>query len=159
MDQPNSPLKEKVESLQLPQIKFWRALMACHELFYKHFEFNLQSKGLSYSRFQILFYIYFNPKSSAVFLAEKMNVTRGNMSMFLKRLIEDQLIVEEFSLGKKRCTYKLSKSGITLFEKSLDVHLNEVITIVPEHVEDLEKKMIKIMFQAQKNISKARNKF
>lgn len=127
----------KISALNNSPVRLWRALMACHDLIYTHFEKNLSSKGLSYSRFQILFHIYFNPHCSATFIADKMNVTRGNISTFLKRMIEDQLISEHFEKNKKRCTYILSKKGHVFFEKTLEIHLSEVEKIIPKGNEKL----------------------
>jgi len=122
--------KLKLESyLLIPEVTAWRDLMDAYKAAYNYLDSELLKEGYNCSRFQIFFLLYFEGPKTAIQLANSMHVTRGNMSMFLKRLLSEGLIFDfRNEGGPKGVHYDLSHKGRRDFEK-----------IFPKHVERIKK--------------------
>ena len=122
--------KPKLESyLSVPEVRAWRDLMDAYKAAYNYLDSKLLEEGYNCSRFQIFFFLYFEGPKTAIQLAKSIQVTRGNMSMFLKRLLSEDLIYDFRSKEKpKGVHYDLSHKGRRDFEK-----------IFPKHVERIKK--------------------
>lgn len=135
-------LSEKITNLlEEPQVQSWRAMMGCFQACYQHFETNISLKNFSYSKMQILLTIFLNPEISAAKMSDILYVSRANMSMFLKRLLEAGLIEEVYLNQSKRPVFQLTSSGLKEFESVIIPHLYEVIKTAPI----LDKKTISIL--------------
>lgn len=88
-------------------------------------------EGCSVSRFQILFYLYFEGDLPAVEIARKLVVTRGNISMFLRRMESDGLIQKKVPKGQKRPRFSLAPKGRAFFEDILPAHIQRVRNLAP----------------------------
>ena len=120
------------ELLEDPQVQSWRAIMGAFQAVLAQLEKGLMADGLHVSRFQILFYLYFVPPLSAADIARKLLVTRGNISMFLKRLEKDnQIVVCPTSPSMQRPLYRLSEEAERQFEKIFPEHIKRVKKLVP----------------------------
>jgi len=120
------------ELLMDPQVQSWRAIIGAFQSVLSELEKGLKGDGLHVSRFQILYYLYFEPPLSAAEIARKLLVTRGNISTFLKRLEKDnQIIVCPSSPSMQRPLYRLSKEAERQFEKIFPAHIKRVKTLVP----------------------------
>ena len=99
---------------------------------YQAFGEALLKDGCTYSRFQLLFFLYFEGSLAPIELSRRMLVTRSNMSMFLKRMIADGLVTEcpESSSVKRPC-YMLTAKGVMLFERLLPAHIKRVRKAMP----------------------------
>lgn len=103
--------------------------MDAYKAAYNYLDSKLLEEGYNCSRFQIFFLLYFEGPRTAIQLANSMQVTRGNMSMFLKRLLSEGLIFDFRNEGRpKGVHYDLSHKGRRDFEK-----------IFPKHVERIKK--------------------
>lgn len=122
-----------MDLIKSPEVESWRALMNAFQALYKTFENALLKDGCTYSRFQLLFFLYFEGSVAPIDLSKKMLVTRSNMSMFLRRMITDGLVTEcpESSSIKRPC-YMLTASGKRLFEKLLPAHIKRVQACMPK---------------------------
>jgi len=98
---------------------------------FSELERGLMAEGCSVSRFQILFYLYFEGDLPAVEIARKLVVTRGNISMFLRRMETDGLISKIVPPGQKRPLLRLSPKGEQLFEAIFPAHVARVRKIAP----------------------------
>ena len=88
------PNKSKLTKLlKRPEVESWRTLMGTFQTVYRALEQALLREQCSISRFQILFLIYFYGPLSASDIAQKLCVTRGNISTFLNRLEADHLTI------------------------------------------------------------------
>jgi len=106
--------------------------MNAFQTLYQSFEEALLKNGCSYSRFQLLFFLYFEGSLAPVEISKKMLVTRSNISMFLKRMIGDGLVTEcpESSSVKRPC-YLLTEEGNRLFERIFPEHIERVKVSIP----------------------------
>lgn len=106
--------------------------MNAFQTIYQSFEEALLKNGCSYSRFQLLFFLYFEGSLAPVEISKKMLVTRSNISMFLKRMIGDGLVTEcpESSSIKRPC-YMLTEEGSRLFESVFPAHIERVKMTMP----------------------------
>lgn len=106
--------------------------MNAFQTLYQSFEETLLKNGCSYSRFQLLFFLYFEGSLAPVEISKKMLVTRSNISMFLKRMIGDGLVTEcpESSSVKRPC-YMLTEEGSRLFERIFPEHIERVKMSMP----------------------------
>lgn len=133
--------KHMDQLLDLPEVRSWLTLMSAFKRVLSYLESGLAQEGCSLSRFQILFWLFFEGDLSATKMAQKLLVTRGNMSMFLKRIEGDQLIVRKFEVGSKRAKYRITSKGRSYFVKIFPRHIKRVCSIVPK----LDQKSLKIL--------------
>lgn len=117
--------------LEHPTVQSWRALMAAFKAIFTQLEKALMAEGCSVSRFQILFYLYFEGDLPAVEIARKLLVTRGNITMFLRRMESDGLIKPVIPRGQKRPLFTLTKKGMALFERIFPEHIERVKKLAP----------------------------
>lgn len=115
-----------VDLLNTPEVKSWRTLMVAFQSIYSQLEKELNSEGISVSRFQILFYLYFEGNHKATDLSRKLLVSRANMSMFLKRMEADGLIEFAFQDKQKRPSVEITKSGVSFFESFFSRHVKRI---------------------------------
>jgi len=125
--------KNDLENLLLEEsVISWRILMKAFLGVYQSLEKKLLKEECSIARFQILFYLYFDGPLAASCLAKKLFVTRGNISMFLKRLEKEKLInlklVQPLS---KRTFVNLTTKGRVFFEKIFPPHIKRVKYLMP----------------------------
>jgi len=93
----------------------------------------LKEESCSVSRFQILFFLYFNGPLSAAEIARQLFVTRGNISMFLKRVREDGLVtVSKLTRSEKRPLFCLTPKGTRFFEEVFPRHVRRVKLLAPQ---------------------------
>lgn len=120
--------KDKLlELLDNPKVISWRMALNTVEALYSRFEDELIKSGCSMSRFEMLFFIYFDGPLSAVQLSAKMKVSRGNITAFVKRLLKDDLITPcRSSSTATRLKYSLSQKGEVFFEKIFKIHLKHI---------------------------------
>lgn len=120
--------KEKLEKmLSSPNVVSWRLALNTVEEMYSRFETELSKAGCNMSRFEMLFHIYFSGPLSAIQIAAKLGVSRGNISAFVKRLIKDDLIAPcKVSSTATRPRYSLSPSGEAFFEKIFTIHIKHI---------------------------------
>lgn len=123
--------KELHALLEYPEVQSWRALMYAFKAIFTRLEKGLMAEGCSVSRFQILFYLYFEGELPAIAIARKLVVTRGNITMFLRRMESDGLIKPIVPAGQKRPVFTLTKKGITLFERIFPPHIGRVRKFAP----------------------------
>lgn len=113
--------------LKHPAVASWRLLSSAFQINFSILEEAIIQEGLSYSRFQILSYLYFDGPSSAACLAQDLYVSRANMSTFCKRLEIDELVIQRpAKVGSKRNFFHLTKKGSELFEKVFPSHIERV---------------------------------
>ncbi len=118
--------------LDEPEVKSWRTLMAAFQTIYRQLEKALLLEECSIPRFQILFFLYFEGPLPAVEIAKKLFVTRGNISMFLKRLQLDGLIKQvRIETTQKRPFFELTKKGVRKFEGIFPLHIGRVKRLMP----------------------------
>lgn len=130
-DTKNSRSKKMRPLLEYPEVKSWRALMTAFKTIFSELEKGLMAEGCSVSRFQILFYLYFEDAMAAVEIARKLVVTRGNISMFLRRMETDGLIQKRVPKGQKRPLYSLTAKGTSFFEDIFPPHIRRVRSLAP----------------------------
>jgi DNA-binding MarR family transcriptional regulator len=120
-----------LELLDNPKVKSWRMALNTVEALYSKFEEELSKFGCNMSRFEMLFFIYFDGPLSAIQLSEKMKVSRGNISAFVKRLLKDDLIAPcKISSTATRPKYSLSPQGEIFFEKIFKIHLKHIERLI-----------------------------
>jgi len=118
--------------LEYQEVKSWRTLMSAFKQIMTNLEKGLMAEGCSVSRFQILFYLYFEGSMPAVEIARKLVVTRGNISMFLRRMNADGLVKQTPQSGQKRPAYTLTPKGISFFESIFPSHIQRVRKYAPK---------------------------
>lgn len=128
-----SPAPKMISLLEQPEVASWRILMNAFQALYQTFEEALLKEGCSYSRFQLLFFLYFEGSLAPVDLSRKMLVTRSNISTFLKRMTQDGFVTEcpESSSTKRPC-YRLTVKGRTFFEGIFPAHISRVVSVMPK---------------------------
>ena len=128
------------KALDDPAVKSWVAIMKSYRHIFSFLENKLLQHGCGVSRFQILLALYFEGPLAPVQLAERMSVSRANMTHFLRRLVEDKL-VRPVSSTAKRPQYELSEAGVTYFEELFPVHISNIKKVVPVIPEELVKNL------------------
>jgi MarR family 2-MHQ and catechol resistance regulon transcriptional repressor len=126
----NTNQTKLTELLMLKEVQSWIAIMDSFKVVYSKLEMTLNDEGISISRFQVMFFLYFEGNASANSLSKKLLVTRGNMSMLLKRMELDGLVSYISIDGKKRQLIKLTNIGINVFEDIFPRHIERVRALV-----------------------------
>lgn len=122
---------EMRDLLSYPEVQSWRAIMEAFTTIFSRLEKGLMAEGCTVSRFQVLFHLYFKGDLAATELANILFLTRGNISMLLKRMVADELIEQVFLKGQKRPVYCLTKKGLKLFEEIFPPHIERVRNLAP----------------------------
>ncbi|MCO4755914.1 MAG: MarR family transcriptional regulator [Bacteriovoracaceae bacterium] len=137
--------KKMVKTLADPRIQVWRTVMEVFQSVFDQLETQLNEQGVHMSRFQILFFLYFEGPMSASELARCLLVTRGNISTFIRRLDDDgQIEICPSSPSDARPRYCLTKEAIELFEELFVKHTKLVKKLVPGLGESLKEKLEKL---------------
>ena len=115
----------------------WRTLFNTYRSLFSYFETQLSENGCTVPRFQILLHLYLDGPLTPINLSKILDVSRANITTFLKRLQEDQLITPTEEKGtKRRPAWELTKKGIKSFEEILPAHVKnveEVVTPLPKN--------------------------
>jgi len=121
-------LKPELKSLvQRPKVKSWLELMLTFKTVCDYLERELYKEGFSLSRFQTLYYLYFEGPLTGVDLSRRLLVTRGNISTFLRRLAKDGVIISKKESPKsKRKVYGLSADAARDFEEVFRKHIERL---------------------------------
>ncbi len=128
-----------------PKIKSWRSVMFAYRHILNQLERKLVAEGCSIPRFMIMFELYMSGSLQAVEIARRLFVTRGNISTFLKRMTDDNLIKPITPEGQKRPVYVLTKEGLKYFEELLPSHIERVKLLVPVLDEETMAKLMKTL--------------
>lgn len=125
--------KQKLNGLlQIPEVKSWRAIMHAYTQIHRYLESELLKQNCSIPRFQIFFYLYFEGPLPSIELAQRLNVTRGNISTFIRRLEEDELVLINQANGRGgRQLVELSDKGLKQFEDFFPDHIKRVKSVMP----------------------------
>lgn len=91
-----------------------------------YLERELYKECYTLSRFQTLFFLYFEGPLTGVDLSRRLLVTRGNISTFLRRLKKDGVLTESKMPKSKRKTYVLSQKAEKDFEEIFKKHIQRI---------------------------------
>lgn len=139
-------LKRMKALLDDPSVRSWRAIMAAFQIIYYQLERLLMQDGFHVSRFQILFFLYFEGPLSAVSISRKLLVTRGNTSTFIRRLQKDKVIqVCPTSPSMARPLFRLTPKAEAEFEELFPRHVGRVKKRVPKLSASTLKELQKII--------------
>ena len=94
-------------------VQSWKLIMFAYREVIGALENTLKQYDCSISKFQILYYMYFEGSQRPVDIANLISVSRPNVHTFFKRLMADKLIVAG---AGARPRYSLTKKGESLFE-------------------------------------------
>ena len=109
------------------ELSLWRKLIFLVEEQMAQLEKSLTEKDCSYPRFRLLFILYFEAPYSAAKLAQRLRVTRSNLSTFFKRLESDGLIKAcPLVSTKTRPLYVLTPKGTSYTEELMSFHFSNV---------------------------------
>ncbi|MBY0517326.1 MAG: MarR family transcriptional regulator [Bacteriovoracaceae bacterium] len=131
MSKTNAPLYKKKKKLNATlketKVETWRSMLLTVELIYDHLEKKLLKLNCTYPRFRLLFALYFDGPLSAANLSERLRVSRGNMSTFIKRLEEDGLIMScPLVSTKGRPKFILTQKGVDQTETLMSLHFENI---------------------------------
>lgn len=124
---PATKIKKFKKARLNPRVDLWRKLLVLVESTYDTLEKKLNEKNYSYARFRLLFVLYFDGPCGAANLAKRLHVSRSNITTFIRRLEEDELIyVCPLSSTETRLKYVLSKKGIEQIEELMTYHFENI---------------------------------
>jgi MarR family 2-MHQ and catechol resistance regulon transcriptional repressor len=148
--------KRTLDLLASPEINSWRTIMECYKEMFSYLSSWLAEEGCSISRFQILMYLYLEGPLAPSELADKLVTTRGNMTMFLRRIKNDQLIESVYpDPNARRAKISLTKHGERFIEDLLPHHINRV----EELMRPLSKTSLKTMEEITETIRQRKTEF
>lgn len=101
-----------------------------------------------------MFFLYFEGPMLPSIIADKMTVSRGNITAFLRRMMTDNLIKAVSGRSETRPKYTLTAKGKREFEKIFPGHAERVTKLVPAMDEKALNQLIKIKENAE-NLSKS----
>lgn len=124
---PASKIKKFEKARLDPSVDLWRQLLVTVESMYQTLEKKLAEKNCTYPRFRLLFVIYFEAPCSPAALAKRLHVSRSNLTTFLRRLEEDELIYAcPESSSESRLKYVLSEKGVAYIEDVMTYHFENI---------------------------------
>jgi DNA-binding MarR family transcriptional regulator len=120
--------------MNLPEVVSWKAILFAQRAVYSKLESALFREGCSITRFQVLLILYFEGPQSAADFVKRLLLSRGNISMLLKRIAKDHLIefYRKTSKTTSRPLYNLTKQGRDEFERLFPNHIERVTALVPK---------------------------
>lgn len=121
---------KNLKLMEAPEVQSWRALLAAFQSIFSFLEEELGREGCSISRFQILLILYTEGPCQASKLADRLLVTRGNVSMFVRRMEKDGLLTKVLIPNQKRYLLQLTTKGSEYFQ-----------SLFPRHIKRIKKKM------------------
>ncbi|MBI4403419.1 MAG: MarR family transcriptional regulator [Deltaproteobacteria bacterium] len=132
----DSKYKSLQKVFRFTEVKSWVSVLTASRAIYRELELGLLSDKCSMPRFQILLHLYFDGPLAAVEISDRLLVTRGNMTMFLRRLISDGIIKRVFekppgSMRQARPKFQLTPKGRRLFERIFPKHIARVRRFMP----------------------------
>ena len=132
--------------LSRPKIKAWRILFRTHRMVFQYLDSELRKKNCSISKFQILVLLYFNGPMTPVALSRRLNVSRANITTFLRRIVKEGLIEPTTEGGsEKRPAFNLTSQGEEYFEVIFPDHIEAIEKVYNFHNEDVNKKYLQIV--------------
>lgn len=129
MSKPNAASKiKKFEKARLdPKVDLWRQMLVMVESLYETLEKKLNEKECTYPRFRLLFVLYFEAPCGPATLAKRLHVSRSNLTTFLRRLEEDELIYAcPLNSTDTRLKYVLSEQGTAYTEELMAYHFENI---------------------------------
>ena len=146
--EPNEELKRLFKQ---SEVTSWRALVMTYRMIFSILESRLQKRGCTVSRLQVMIALYFEGPMVPVRLANRMLVTRGNISTLLKRMQDEKLIEPLYSQGKdSRPAFVLTDEGRALFHELYPIHAANIVELMPS----LAPEVVSPLFAIQENIHK-----
>ncbi|MEZ4744305.1 MAG: MarR family transcriptional regulator [Bdellovibrionota bacterium] len=127
--------------LERPEIKTWRSILQTQKVIFSVLESNLQTIGFTLPRFQIMFHLYFEGAMSPSALADRLTVSRGNITAFLRRLLNDNVVQKTAGRSESRPKYILTLRGMHDFEKIFPQHVEKVSQLVTPMSEEALKQL------------------
>ena len=110
-----------------PRVDLWRQMLVMVETLYETLEKKLNEKDCTYPRFRLLFVLYFEAPCSPASLAKRLHVSRSNLTTFLRRLEEDELIYACPNVStESRLKYVLSEKGAAYTEDLMTYHFENI---------------------------------
>lgn len=125
----NTRMEELKTLYSDPRIQTWSAIYGTYKTMMIPLETALQEEKCSFSRLQIMFQLYFHGGKLPAELASSLNVSRANISTFIKRLINDEVVCS--MSDAKRPKYTLTPKGIEEFERYFPKHLDRIKKLIP----------------------------
>ncbi len=123
----SSKLKRYEKARLEPRVDLWRQLLVTVETLYETLEKKLEEKDCSYPRFRLLFVLYFEAPCSPAQLAKRLHVSRSNLTTFIRRLEEDELIYPcPLVSTETRLKYVLSQKGVNYTEELMTYHFKNI---------------------------------
>ena len=124
---PASKIKKFEKARLDPRIDIWRQLLVLVESLYETLEKKLNEKDCTYPRFRLLFLLYFEAPCGPATLAKRLHVSRSNLTTFIRRLEDDELIYPcPEASTPSRLKYVLTDKGISYIEKLMTYHFENV---------------------------------
>ena len=129
MNTPDPKMKRLVSH---DEVKSWRSVLNCYKALAAIFESEMQAEGLSLSRFQVMFHLYFTGPMKPVEIADLAMATRSNVSTFIKRMTNDGVVrATPKSAESRRPMYELTPRGRRQFETIFPGHIARVRELMP----------------------------
>ncbi|MBT4761084.1 MAG: winged helix-turn-helix transcriptional regulator [Bdellovibrionaceae bacterium] len=124
-------MKNKLQRLnEKEEVRSWRTIMAAYRSTYHLLGKSLLNDGCTIQRFQIFYNLYFEGAHRPSLIAKKLDVSLPNITSFVKRMMRDKQIIEDWSDGGKRPKYKLSESGEEFFEEIFPKHVKHITQLI-----------------------------
>ena len=142
----------KLQSLfKQNEVTSWRALVITYRMIFATLESKLQKKGCTVSRLQVLIALHFEGPMVPVRLANRMMVTRGNISTLLRRMQDEGLIAPTDEKGtSSRPAFKLTAKGTKLLLDIYPDHASNICELMPA----LDADTLNVLLEIQQKIYK-----
>lgn len=128
-----------IEKPQRPsETRTWLRILSLHGRIFSALNRTLSTTvGLSLAKFDVLAQLEQHPQGITLgALSERLQVTGGNVSGLIQRLLADDLIIKQMSRTDRRSfLVSLSPKGITVFREACVIHrskLEQLFAAVPD---------------------------
>jgi DNA-binding MarR family transcriptional regulator len=144
-------LEELRRLFKQDEVTSWRSLVITYRMIFAILESALQKMDCTGSRLQVLMALHFEGPMVPVRLANRMMVTRGNISTLLKRMQDEGLIEPSVTKGtKSRPAFALTEAGLDLLLEIYPDHAANICKLMPV----LDREMINSLHAIQDKIYK-----
>lgn len=133
------------------EVTSWRAMVMTYRMIFSILESRLSKHNCTVSRLQVLLALYFEGPMVPVRLANRLMVTRGNISTLLRRMQDEGQIQPTSEKGSEsRPAYTLTAAGRKLFQEIYPEHAANIKELMPP----LDPETLKAFLAIQERIYK-----
>lgn len=142
------------------ETRAWLKILSIHNLMFASLNRALSTTlGLSLAKFDVLAQLDQHPDGISLgFLSERLQVTGGNVSGLVQRLLADDLIIKQMSDTDRRSfLVRLSPKGESVFREACEIHRKKLEQLFAKVADDELDGALGMLTSLSRHVSEGRD--